>query len=468
MTIIPVILAGGSGTRLWPSSRLFYPKQLIPMVGEKSLLQDTVERLEVLPTEPPIVVCSDDYRFLVAQQLKELDQTAGAIVLEPAPKSTAPAVALAALLALEHEPDPLLLVLPSDHVIADREAFADAVQRAAAIALSGGLVTFGAPAKRPDTGFGYIRRGEACQDGSFRVAQFVEKPNKEDAAAMVASGDYLWNAGIFLFSARGYVDELRDHAPEIVSCCEEAVREGSSDMDFFRPSDAFLACPANSIDYAVFEKTERAHVVGLNACWSDIGSWHSLWEVSDKDDNGNAIVGDAVCLDTHNSLVRSEHRLVACVGVEDLAIVETRDAVLVADKERVEDVKALVQQLKEAGRPERTAHVKVFRPWGNYESVENGERYQMKRITVNPGASLSMQMHYHRAEHWIVVKGTALVHRGDEELLLGENESTYIPLGTRHRLTNPGKLPLELVEVQVGTYLGEDDIVRFDDDYGRA
>jgi mannose-1-phosphate guanylyltransferase/mannose-6-phosphate isomerase len=469
--IVPVILSGGSGTRLWPLSRELYPKQLLPLVGDDTMLQQTLLRLEGLADlAPPVVVCNEEHRFLVAEQLRKIDVKPAAILLEPAGRNTAPAVAIAAASVLEHEDlggDPVLLVLPADHVVRDAAAFRKAVAEGAKLAADGRLVTFGVLPDRPETGYGYIRAAE--KGTASAVAEFVEKPDAKTAGSYVASGDYYWNSGMFMFRAGRYIDELRANRADIVSACVQALALAKADLDFVRVDrEAFEACPSDSIDYAVMEPTKDAWVVPLDAGWSDVGSWTSLHDASDHDAQGNVLVGDAVVEDTKNCYVYAGDRLVAAVGLEDCVVVETKDAVLVAPRSRGQDVKRLVDRMKAEGRNETALHREVFRPWGSYDSIDYGDRFQVKRITVNPGAQLSLQMHHHRAEHWIVVQGTARVTRGEEVFLLGENQSTYIPMGTVHRLENPGKVPLHLIEVQSGTYLGEDDIVRYEDTYGRS
>jgi len=469
--IVPVILSGGSGSRLWPLSRALYPKQLLPLTGDGTMLQETVQRLAGLPDlGAPFVVCNEEHRFLVAEQLRQIDVEPGAIILEPVGRNTAPAVAVAAARLLEHSEkgdDPVLLVLPADHVIRDTVAFRRAVADGVALAADGSLVTFGVAPTEAHTGYGYIQAGK--KTGPAPVRQFVEKPDEETAAGYLESGDYYWNSGMFMFRASRYISELRQHRPDIVKACVAAVAGARTDLDFTRlANDAFERCPAESIDYAVMEKTKDAMVVPLDAGWSDVGSWSSLWEASEKGAGDNVMIGDVLVEDTRNCYLYSSDRLVATVGLTDCIVVETKDAVLVAPKGRGEDVKLLVERLKAEGRDESALHREVFRPWGSYDSIDNGERFQVKRIVVKPGAQLSLQMHHHRAEHWIVVTGTALVTRGEDQFLLGENESTYIPMGTTHRLENPGKVPLHLIEVQSGTYLGEDDIVRFEDTYGRT
>jgi mannose-1-phosphate guanylyltransferase/mannose-6-phosphate isomerase len=471
--ITPVILSGGAGTRLWPLSRELYPKQLLPLVGPRTMLQQTLLRLDGLATSAPVIVCNEAHRFLVAEQLRQLKIEPRATLLEPFGRNTAPAIALAAhavLKGLATRPnavEPVLLVLPADHVIRDTAAFHQAVRTALAAAEGGQLATFGIVASAPETGYGYIQRGEAS-GAAFRITRFVEKPNSERAREFVASGNYYWNSGMFLFRARRYLQELERFAPEMARTCEAAFRGATADMDFTRIDAAlFESCPADSIDYAVMEKTADAVVVPLNAGWSDVGSWASLHAASDEDAHGNVTHGDVMCEDTEGSYLYAESRLVAAVGLRAHVVVETKDAVLVAPKERVQDVRKLVLRLKELGRYEHSLHREVFRPWGSYDSLESGPRFQVKRLRVKPGATLSLQMHHHRAEHWVVVAGTARVTRGEEEFILEENQSTYIPVGVKHRIENPGMIPLEIIEVQSGSYLGEDDIVRFEDRYGR-
>lgn len=480
--IIPVILSGGAGSRLWPLSRELYPKQLLPLLGESTLLQQTAERVAgVEGITDPLVVCNAEHRFMVAEQLRESGVSASAIMLEPVGRNTAPAVAVAALEVLDgqHPNDgetPLLLVLPADHAIHDVGAFHRAVAVGSALAAAGQLVTFGIVPTGAETGFGYIERGVEM-GGAYGVARFVEKPDLATAQGYVDSGDYYWNSGMFLFRADRYLEELGRHAPEMLAACRKAHAGRQADLDFLRlDAEAFAACPSDSIDYAVMEKACTpgsagvAAVVPLDAGWSDVGSWAALWDEGTKDADGNVMVGDVLVEGVKNSYLRAEERLLAVVGVEDHIIVETADAVLVAHKDHVQSVKAMVGQLKRNGRGEANLHRKVYRPWGSYECLDadRDARFQVKRITVKPGAQLSMQMHHHRAEHWIVVAGTARVTRGEKTFLLSENESTYIPLGTRHRLENVGKMDLEMIEVQSGSYLGEDDIVRFEDLYGRG
>jgi mannose-1-phosphate guanylyltransferase len=458
-----VVIAGGSGSRLWPLSRAGYPKQFLPLTGEATLFQETVSRLDSLNVESLVAICNEDHRFFVAEQLREINK-AGSIILEPFGKNTAPAIGLAALTS---EDDSLLLVLPADHIVVDNDAFVAAVSGAIPLAESGKLVTFGIVAESPRTGYGYIRRGKEVNSG-YVVDEFVEKPSAELAKEYVASGSYYWNSGMFLFKASRYLEELEKFRPDIYQACLASLASAESDSDFLRiNSKEFAMCPSESIDYAVMEQTPDAVVVPLDAGWSDIGSWSSVWEMSDKDSDGNSSEGDILLHNTRNSLVRSDGRLVAAVGVDDLIIVCTKDAVMVSHRDSDQDVKVIVQKLKEQSRSEYELHREVHRPWGKYDSVDRGGRYQVKRITVSPGAKLSVQKHHHRAEHWVVVSGAAMVSNGDNVFLLSENESTYIAAGVIHSLENPGKVPLEIIEVQTGSYLGEDDIVRFDDLYGR-
>jgi mannose-1-phosphate guanylyltransferase/mannose-6-phosphate isomerase len=469
--LIPLILSGGSGTRLWPVSRRNLPKQFLSLSGDGTLFQQTVARTRQLPdVSAPIVVASEDHRFLAADQLLEIGTQGATIVLEPTPRNTAPAIALGALKALERDPEALLLVLPADHLIGDTQSFVAAVQQALPAARDGWLVTFGIRPDRPETGFGYIRRAESIGSDAFRVAQFVEKPDQATAETYVADGGYDWNSGMFLFKASRYLEELGLHAPDMFSAVRTAYATGHGDLDFVRiDKDAFGKVPDNSIDYAVMEKTARAAVIPVSCAWSDIGSWSALWLSGQHDEQGNQREGDTLAVNTRNSLLRSHDRhMIATVGVDDLIVVSTPDATLVAHRDAAQDVKKVVDQLKASGRTEHSFHRVVHRPWGSYDSLEEGGRFQVKRIVVKPGASLSLQKHHHRAEHWIVVSGTAEVTCDEKVFLLAENQSTYIPLGSVHRLRNPGKVLLELIEVQSGSYLGEDDIVRFDDVYGRA
>lgn len=466
----PVIMAGGSGSRLWPLSRQLNPKQFLKLGdSELSMLQATVARLAGASAIAPLVICNEEHRFLVAEQLRQLDKEGSTIILEPVGRNTAPAIALAALHLAAENPDALMLVLPADHLIRNTDAFHASVDAALPLARAGKLVTFGIAPSHPETGYGYIQQGAALEEDVFAVARFVEKPNEETAQKYVASGEYFWNSGMFLFGCGRYLKELEAFRPDILEACKKAMADCKTDLDFVRvDASAFAACPEDSIDYAVMEKTADAVMVKFDADWSDIGSWSALWEVSDKDADGNAVLGDVIVHDSRNNFVRAEHRLVATVGVDNLVVVETKDAVMVAHKDKVQDVKKVVEAIKNNGRHEHMNHREVYRPWGMYDSIASGHRYQVKCITVKPGAKLSVQMHHHRAEHWIVVSGTAKVTKGDETYLVSENESTYIPIGEIHSLENPGVIDLQLIEVQSGSYLGEDDIVRFEDRYGRV
>ncbi|WP_126455368.1 mannose-1-phosphate guanylyltransferase/mannose-6-phosphate isomerase [Sulfuriflexus mobilis] len=471
--MIPVILSGGSGSRLWPLSRESYPKQFLPLASEYTMLRETLERLRGLEElAQPIVVCNEEHRFLVAEQLREMKQLPHSIVLEPEGRNTAPAVAIAALAALEQDSEALLLVLPADHVIENVAIFHDSLLVAGEAARQGKLVTFGVVPVAAETGYGYIKanaryeKAQACQ--ALVVEHFVEKPDLATANAYLASGDYFWNSGMFMFKAACYLEELQHYAPEMLSLCRQAYSAARRDMDFVRlEHEAFMSIKGDSIDYAVMEKTDKAVVVPLDAGWNDIGSWSALSDLSVQDEQENVVSGDVFIEDSQNCYVRAENRLLAAVGVQGLVIVETADAVLVASRDKAQDVKRIVERLKLENRSEHLHHRRVFRPWGTYEGVDDGERFLVKRIVVNPGASLSLQKHAHRAEHWVVVTGTARVTRGDEVMELHEDESTYIPVGMKHRLENPAEVPLEIIEVQTGGYLGEDDIVRFDDVYGR-
>lgn len=478
MKLQPIILCGGSGTRLWPLSREQYPKQLLALNGDKTLLQATAQRMDKSPGKAgwevlaPIVVANEDYRFITAEQLRQAGVKAATILLEPVGRNTAPALTLAALTALQTGDDPVLLIMPADHVITDTTAFRAAVGRGLSYAEAGKLVTFGIKPTHPETGYGYIHAiGSQPQDDALAIREFVEKPDALVAERYVASGEYFWNAGIFMMRASVWLAQLGVLRPDIVAGCRNAFAERSVDQDFLRiGKDAFIACPADSIDYAVMEKlpTGLGLVIPLAAGWSDVGAWDALWQLGVKDANSNVLQGDVIAVATNNTLAISHSRLVALVGLEETVVVETPDAVLVAHKSRMQEIKNVVAQLKQNGRTEANAHRKIYRPWGYYDSIDAGSRFQVKRIVVNPGAALSLQLHHHRAEHWIVVRGTARVTRGDDVFLVSENESTFIPLGTRHRLENPGKVSLEMIEVQSGAYLGEDDIVRFEDTYGRS
>jgi mannose-1-phosphate guanylyltransferase / mannose-6-phosphate isomerase len=470
--IHPVILSGGSGTRLWPMSRTLYPKQLLSLLGHDSLLQQTVRRVAGRQGfAAPLVVANEEHRFIIAEQLREIATVPRALLLEPVGRNTAPAACIAALALTEAEPDPLMLVMPSDHTIGDAAAFAGAIERAAAAARAGALVSFGIAPERAETGYGYIRRGGKLDgaEGVFAVAEFVEKPGPEQAQAYVASGEHSWNSGIFLFPANVYLDEMERLRPDMVAACRNALATAQRDSDFIRLGpDAFAACESDSIDYAVMEHTRRAAVVPVSMGWSDVGSWDALWEMGAKDQNGNSIEGNVVAEDTRNCYLRSEAGLVAAIGVEDLVVVATADAVMVAPRNRTQEVRRLVARLVKERREEADALPTVHRPWGSFTSLHNGHRVQVKHIMVKPGGKLSLQMHHHRAEHWVVVQGTAKIRRGEQEMMLSEDQSTYIPIGTAHRLENPGKIPLHLIEVQSGSYLGEDDIIRLEDSYGRS
>jgi mannose-1-phosphate guanylyltransferase/mannose-6-phosphate isomerase len=470
--IHPVILSGGAGTRLWPLSRASYPKQLLKLVSERTMLQDTVARgLSDVGFAAPLLVCNEDHRFLVDDQLQQIGIKPQAILLEPLARNTGPAIAVAALWLLASDPDALMLVQPSDHVIASPADFHSAVMRGLGAAQAGRLVTFGVKPSRADTGYGYIQSGEPVEgvEGVFSVDRFVEKPDYDTAQRFVDSGTFFWNSGIFLLSARAYLGELSRINPAMLSACERAVRDGKEDLTFFRLcADSFGEAPDLSIDHAVMEHTTRAAVVPVDMAWNDVGSWRALRGVGQADGDGNVLQGDVLAERMHNSYIRSEGQLVVAVGLDNVIVVATDDAVLVADSDSATEVSGIVAKLRGQNRPESQQHVTCHRPWGHYRTVDIGERFQVKRITVKPGAKLSLQKHYHRAEHWVVVQGTAIVQRDAERMLVRENESVYIPIGTEHRLENPGKLPLQLIEVQSGPYLGEDDIVRVADSYGRV
>lgn len=469
-SLVPVILAGGSGTRLWPLSRQQFPKQFLKLFGDTTMFQQTIERLDGIPDlADPIVVCNNDHRFTVAEQLQEIGRNS-TIILEPVARNTAPAITLAALQAKKLYDNPTLLVLAADHLIKDQQAFHQAIATAVESATEGSLVTFGIVPNRPETGYGYIKAAAAKKQRNvgLKAEQFVEKPDQKTAESYLADGNYYWNSGMFVFGADAFLAQLQKQSPDCFSAAEKSLELAKTDMDFLRVGEAaFASAPNISIDYAVMEKSSDVVCVPLDAGWSDVGCWRSYWEAKEKDENGNSFVGDAKAIATKDTLVYSQDKLVFTVGVENLVVVNTADAVLVIDKKHAQHVKEAIQILNDDGRNEHITHREVHRPWGSYDSIDVGDRFQVKRICVKPGGSLSLQMHHHRAEHWTVVKGTAKVECGETELILTENQSTYIPLGTKHRLSNPGKMILELVEVQSGAYLGEDDIVRFEDTYGR-
>jgi mannose-1-phosphate guanylyltransferase/mannose-6-phosphate isomerase len=467
--LYPVILSGGSGTRLWPLSRSLYPKQLQALTSDRSMIQETALRLSGSDTAGPVVVCNNDHRFAIADQLQHVGVTPEAVILEPAGRNTAPAVAAAAILIAERAPDAILAILPADHAILDLPGFRAKMAVAVKLASAGKLVTFGIKPDKPHTGYGYIESGEAIGDGAHKVARFKEKPDAATAAGYLASGRYHWNSGIFVFQAKTYLAELERLQPKILGACREAVGKARRDLDFTRLDEAaFAASPSISIDYAVMEHTAEAAVIPVDIGWSDVGAWNALWEIGEKNPDGNVLLGDVIARDTRDSYVRTERTLVATLGVSNLLVVETGDAVLVAARDRAEEVKEIVADLKRNGRSEEESHRRHHRPWGFYEGLDDGDNYQVKHLMVKPGGRLSLQMHHHRAEHWVVVSGTGRITRGSETMILGPNESTYIPIGMQHRLENPGKLPLHLIEVQSGSYLGEDDIVRIEDVYQRA
>lgn len=473
MTIHPVILSGGSGTRLWPMSREDYPKQLMPLAGRRTMFQDTVARVAAPEFAAPVVVCNDAHRFIIGEQIREIGREPAVLLLEPHARNTAPAAAVAALWVQERDPDGILVMMPSDHLVTEVEAFRTAVAKAAAVAASrNALATLGITPRHAETGYGYIRAGAALSNGAtglHRVDSFVEKPDIETAERFLAEGGYFWNSGIFVFPAGRYIAELERLQPEMLAGCRKALAKAKADLDFCRLDDAaFAAVPSESIDYAVMEHVDDAVVLPVDLGWNDVGSWSALWDVGAKSDDGNVAIGDVLTHATTNSYVRSNGPLTAVVGLDDVAVVVTDDAVLVASKEHVQEVKAVVQRLRAQGREEAVSHPTVYRPWGSYRGIDAGPNFQVKHITVKPGQKLSLQMHHHRAEHWVVVHGTAKVTNGNETFLLHENQSTYIPLGRTHRLENPGKLPLSLIEVQSGSYLGEDDIIRMEDAFGRA
>lgn len=467
--IIPIIMAGGSGTRLWPLLRSLYPKQFLSLINENSLLQETLKRLDGLNCLPPVIVSNNEHRFIVAEQLRQFGVDDFQIILEPVGRNTAPAVALAALKSLELHGDHHMLVLAADHAIQDIEAFHAAVLAAEQESVDNKLVTFGIVPTKPETGYGYIKKGEQVKNSVFKVNSFVEKPDLETAKNYLEQKCYLWNSGMFMFKASVYLDELKKFRPDILAACKESLSSASTDLDFIRlNSDVFAECPDESIDYAVMEKTQDCVVIPLDADWSDIGSWTSLWEISEKDEHENVSHGDVINYNSRNNYIYSEGSLISTVGVNNLIIVQTKDALLVAQQDNVQDIKKIVEILKKQKRSEHISHREVYRPWGRYDSVERGDRYQVKRITVKPGECLSTQMHHHRAEHWVVVAGTAKVTCGERTFFVTENESTFIPIGTVHTLENPGKIPLEVIEIQSGVYLGDDDIVRLSDKYGRV
>ncbi|WP_145576259.1 mannose-1-phosphate guanylyltransferase/mannose-6-phosphate isomerase [Yersinia mollaretii] len=461
--LLPVIMAGGAGSRLWPLSRALYPKQFLALTSDSTMLQETLLRLEGLPHLAPLVICNEDHRFIIAEQLRQKGLVHSGIVLEPVGRNTAPAIALAALHATMDGEDPLLLVLAADHVIQDKPAFIRAVQCAEPLANAGKLVTFGIVPNSPETGYGYIRHGGQVADGAYKVAAFVEKPDLTTAEQYLSSGNYYWNSGMFVFKASRYLEELGLHCPDILAACKRAIAGQHADLDFIRINkEAFSSCPDESIDYAVMEKTCDAVVVPMDAQWSDVGCWSALWEINAKDDHGNVIRGDVLMEDTNNSYVYSQNRLVATVGINELVIVETKDAILVAHKDKVQNVKEIVGQLKLESRCEYLQHREVYRPWGSHDAIAEGVRYHVQHVTVKPGQRIATQIHYHRAEHWIVVSGIAKVHYGNETYLVNENESTYIPVGVAHSIENPGKIPLEIIEVHTGNYLSENDVERID------
>ena len=467
-TITPVLLCGGVGSRLWPVSRQGRPKQYLNLIGETSMLQQTLTRIEALAQTSPIIVCNEEHRFLVAEQVRQLGLTSPTIILEPEGKNTAPAIALAAIAASASDSEVNLLVLPADHYVGKPTALIDAIEKAASAASQGKLVSFGLVPSHPKTGYGYIRRGKALAIDVSVLERFVEKPDQPTAEGYIASGDYVWNSGMFMFTAGQFLVSLAKFQPKMAQVCQRAMEQAERDMDFIRPdAEVFTACPSDSIDYAVMEHTPDGAVVSLDCDWSDIGAWSALWQTGDQDSAGNVTHGDVVLNKTQNSYIRSQSRLVTTTGVSDIVVVETADAVMVADRHSVQDVKDIVNALKASDRSEADVHQRVCRPWGSYESLTSGAGFQVKRLIVNPGQQLSLQLHHHRAEHWVVVRGTAKVVNGDSELILSADQSTYIPLGVKHRLSNPGPEVLELIEVQSGSYLGEDDIIRFDDVYGR-
>ncbi|EFE7851348.1 TPA: mannose-1-phosphate guanylyltransferase/mannose-6-phosphate isomerase, partial [Escherichia coli] len=462
----------GTGSRLWPMSRELYPKQFLRLFGQNSMLQETITRLSGLEIHEPMVICNEEHRFLVAEQLRQLNKLSNNIILEPVGRNTAPAIALAALQATRYGDDPLMLVLAADHIINNQSAFHDAIRVAEQYADEGHLVTFGIVPNAPETGYGYIQRGVALTDSAhsaYQVARFVEKPDRERAEAYLASGEYYWNSGMFMFRAKKYLIELAKYRPDILEACQAAVNAADNGSDFINiPHDIFCECPDESVDYAVMEKTADAVVVGLDADWSDVGSWSALWEVSPKDEQGNVLSGDAWVHNSENCYINSDEKLVAAIGVENLVIVSTKDAVLVMNRERSQDVKKAVEFLKQNQRSEYKRHREIYRPWGRCDVVVQTPRFNVNRITVKPGGAFSMQMHHHRAEHWVILAGTGQVTVNGKQFLLSENQSTFIPIGAEHCLENPGCIPLEVLEIQSGAYLGEDDIIRIKDQYGRC
>ena len=471
MKLYPVILSGGSGSRLWPLSREHYPKPLLALVSDKTLLQETACRLDGIPgLGDAVYVCNEEHRFLLAEQVAQIGKTPATIILEPEGRNTAPALTLAALYLVKQDPDAMMVVMPADHVMTEPQQFTTAVEQGSDNAEQGALVTFGIVPESPETGYGYIKRdAQIGSSAAYAVARFVEKPDLQTAEQYVSEGDYFWNSGIFLMRADRWLDEISQYRPDILKVCREAMNKGVQDSDFFRvDKQLFHDCLSDSIDYAVMEKTDHAVVVPISAGWSDIGAWSALWNVCPQNADGNVIQGDVLAEDTHNAFLLAQHRCLATVGLDNIVVVETADAVLVASKDKAQDVKAIVDRLKDSGRDESKMHRQVYRPWGSYEGIDAGSRFQVKRLSVKPGAQLSLQMHHHRAEHWIIVKGTARVTCGDQVFTLHENESTYIPIGEKHRLENPGNIPLEVIEIQSGSYLGEDDIVRYEDIYDRV
>lgn len=470
--LLPVIMAGGTGSRLWPLSRELYPKQFLRLYGQRSMLQETVLRLDDVDAREPVVICNQEHRFLVAEQLRQINKLSHNIILEPVGRNTAPAIALAALSAIENGDDPILLVLAADHIINNKLAFHQAIKSAFKFALQGRLVTFGIVPTGPETGYGYIHRGQEetlDEQIAYQVSRFVEKPNKETAESYIASGEYYWNSGMFMFRAKKYLEELEKFRPDILDACKAAIQGCKESDEFIKVDrDLFIACPDESVDYAVMEKTTDAVVVGFDADWSDVGSWSALWEVSPKDDKGNVLTGDTFLHNANNCYINTDEKLIAAIGVDDLVIINTKDAVLVVNKDQVQDVKKVVEYLKANHRSEYKRHREIYRPWGRCDVVVQTERFNVNRITVKPGAAFSMQMHHHRTEHWVILSGTGEVTIKDQKFLLTENQSTFIPIGAQHRLENPGKIPLELLEIQSGSYLGDDDIIRIKDQYGRC